>query len=64
LQQEGWEEIAIKAIELYPEICTPAFFKAIAGAATEQKVNSLDPGTRAIIKSLSSEVNKYRSRRF
>lgn len=64
LQEEGWEEIAVKALELYPEICTPGFFKALAGAATEQKVNSLDPGTRATIKSLSSEANKYRSRRF
>ena len=64
LQEEGWEEIAIKAIELYPEICTPSFFKALAGAATERKVSSLDPGTRAVIKSLSAEANKYRNRRF
>jgi hypothetical protein len=64
LQEEGWEEIAIKALELYPEICNPGFFKALAGAATEQKATALDAGTRATIKSLSSEANKYRSRRF
>lgn len=62
LQKEGWEEIAIKAIELYPEICTPGFLKALAGAATEQNMKALDAGTKSTLKSLSSEVRKYRNR--
>jgi Bacteriocin-protection, YdeI or OmpD-Associated len=63
LQNEGWEEVAIKAIELYPEICTPGFLKAIAGAATDQKVKSLDAGIRSAVKSLSLEARKYRNQR-
>lgn len=59
LQNEGWEEIAIKAIELYPEICTLAFLKALAGAATDQRPNSLDAETRLAVQSLYSEVRRH-----
>lgn len=59
LQSEGWEEIALKALELTPEICTPGFIRAIAGAATDQKSSSLDAATRMAVKSLISELRNY-----
>ena len=60
LQIEGWEEIAIKAMELSPEICTLGFLKALAGAATDQGPNTLDASTKMAVQSMYSEARRHR----
>lgn len=55
LQSEGWEEVALRAAELMPELCTLRFVKALAGAANDQKSNKLDPHLLAEAKALFRE---------